>query len=145
MMAADKAQLSNFSLAPLILIAHAQHSLPTGSEIVDENARHGTGLGIKGVPAPKPKPAEDVPGVPTAAWARVKRGVPASDPFKPGVGFMLMVDGARFLPGTAYAYTRLTIVSLNSFLSTTVACTFWSKDLIHEASQLCYVPATLVP
>ena len=70
---------------------------------VSENARHGTGLGIKRVPAPKPKSAEDIPGVPTAAWARVKRGVPASDPFKPGVGFMLMVDGARFLPGTAYA------------------------------------------
>ena len=69
--------------------------------LVSENARHGTGLGIKVVPAPKPKPAEDVPGVPTAAWARVKRGVPASDPFKPGAGFMLMVDGARFLPGTA--------------------------------------------
>lgn len=48
---------------------------------------------------PKPKLAEDVPGVPTAAWARVKRGVPASDPFKPGEGFILMVDGARFLPG----------------------------------------------
>ncbi len=55
--------------------------------------------GIKAVPVPKPKPAEDIPGVPTAAWARVKRGVPASDPFKPGEGFMLMVDGARFLPG----------------------------------------------
>jgi len=64
-------------------------------------------LGIKGVPAPKPKPAEDVPGVPTAAWARVKRGVPASDPFKPGVGFMLMVDGARFLPGTAYTHNTI--------------------------------------
>ncbi|DBA83915.1 TPA: hypothetical protein ACH3X1_006417 [Trebouxia sp. C0004] len=62
-------------------------------------AESASGLGIKGVPPPKPKPAEDVPGVPTAAWARVKRGVPASDPFKPGVGFMLMVDGARFLPG----------------------------------------------
>ena len=55
--------------------------------------------GIKPVPVPKPKAAEDIPGVPTAAWARVKRGVPASDPFKPGEGFMLMVDGARFLPG----------------------------------------------
>ena len=51
---------------------------------------------------PKPKLVEDIPGVPTAAWARVKRGVPASDPFKPGEGFMLMVDGARFLPGTAH-------------------------------------------
>ncbi|KAL0028702.1 hypothetical protein WJX79_000762 [Trebouxia sp. C0005] len=62
-------------------------------------AESASGLGVKVVPAPKPKPAEDVPGVPTAAWARVKRGVPASDPFKPGAGFMLMVDGARFLPG----------------------------------------------
>lgn len=65
--------------------------------------RHDTCLagvsGIKAAPVPKPKPAEDIPGVPTAAWARVKRGVPASDPFKPGEGFMLMVDGARFLPG----------------------------------------------
>ena len=52
------------------------------------------------MPMPKPKVAEDIPGVPTAAWARVKRGVPASDPFKPGEGFVLMVDGARFLPGT---------------------------------------------
>ena len=55
--------------------------------------------GAKPVPPPKPKAAEDIPGVPTAAWAKVKRGVPASDPFKPGEGFMLMVDGARFLPG----------------------------------------------
>ena len=52
------------------------------------------------MPLPKPKAAEDIPGVPTAAWARVKRGVPASDPFKPGEGFVLMVDGARFLPGS---------------------------------------------
>ena len=48
---------------------------------------------------PKPKVIEDIPGVPTAAWARVNRGVPAPDPFQPGDGFMLMVDGARFLPG----------------------------------------------
>ena len=82
-------------------------------------------MGIKGAPPPKPKPTEDVPGVPTAAWARVKRGVPASDPFKPGVGFMLMVDGARFLPGTAYAIPdsiRHTVVCLNSLLSTTKGC-----------------------
>lgn len=55
--------------------------------------------GANAVPLPKLKAAEDIPGVPTAAWAQVKRGVPASDPFKPGEGFVLMVDGARFLPG----------------------------------------------
>ena len=56
------------------------------------------------VTKPKPKLVEDIPGVPTAAWARVKRGVPASDPFKPGEGFMLMVDGARFLPGPPHTH-----------------------------------------
>ena len=59
--------------------------------------------GVTGVkplaPKPKAKVVEDIPGVPTAAWARVNRGVPASDPFQPGEGFMLMVDAARFLPG----------------------------------------------
>ena len=55
--------------------------------------------GAKQIVAPKTKAPQDIPGVPTAAWAKVKRGVPASDPFKPGEGFMLVVDGARFLPG----------------------------------------------
>ena len=59
-----------------------------------------TGItGVKPSLPPKPKPVEDIPGVPTAAWVRVNRGVPASDPFQPGEGFMLMVDAARFLPG----------------------------------------------
>lgn len=42
--------------------------------------------------------AEDVPGVPVEAWCRVARGIPPSDPFTPGEGFVLLVDGARFLP-----------------------------------------------
>ena len=46
----------------------------------------------------KKKVAEDVPGVPAEAWCRVARGVPPSDPFTPGEGFVLLVDGARFLP-----------------------------------------------
>ena len=67
---------------------------------------------------PKPKNAEDIPGVPTAAWARVKRGVPASDPFKPGEGFMLMVDGARFLPGncTVIQISESMVISKRIFL-----------------------------
>ena len=100
-------------------------------EGVSENGRHGAGLGIKGGPPPKPKPAEDVPGVPTAAWARVKRGVPASDPFKPGAGFMLMVDGARFLPGAAYAFTSHTNVCLNSLFSTKKLCLHFLKQTLH--------------
>ena len=43
---------------------------------------------------------EDVPGVPVEAWCRVARGVPPSDPFTPGEGFVLAVDGARFLPAS---------------------------------------------
>ncbi len=41
---------------------------------------------------------EDVPGVPASAWVRVQRGIPPSDPFSPGDGFVVAVDGARFLP-----------------------------------------------
>ncbi|KAK9815471.1 hypothetical protein WJX72_004235 [[Myrmecia] bisecta] len=53
----------------------------------------------KDAPPPRPKGPEDVKGVPTAAWCRVQRGVPPSEPFKPGEGFMLMIDSARYLPG----------------------------------------------
>jgi hypothetical protein len=41
---------------------------------------------------------EDVPGIPAAAWVRVTRGVPPADPYSPGDGFVLLIDGARFLP-----------------------------------------------
>ncbi len=44
---------------------------------------------------------EDLPGVPAAAWVRVQRGTPPADPYTPGDGFAVIVDGARFLPTSA--------------------------------------------
>eukprot|EP00878_Enallax_costatus_P034475 GHUV01038227.1.p1 GENE.GHUV01038227.1~~GHUV01038227.1.p1 ORF type:complete len:320 (+),score=114.50 GHUV01038227.1:447-1406(+) len=41
---------------------------------------------------------EDIPGVPSEAWVRVQRGVPPADPYTPGDGFVVTVDGGRFLP-----------------------------------------------
>ena len=63
----------------------------------------GATLGPDGKPllAVKPPVPEDVKGVATAAWAKVKRGVPPSEAFKPGEGFAVLVDAARFLPGEA--------------------------------------------
>ncbi|KAG1676617.1 hypothetical protein FOA52_008746 [Chlamydomonas sp. UWO 241] len=52
-------------------------------------------LGAQGARAPQ---TEDVPGVPVEAWCLVARGIPPLDPFTPGEGCVLMVDGARFLP-----------------------------------------------
>jgi len=43
-------------------------------------------------------PEEDFPGVPCAAYRMVKRPRPPGNPFQPGDGFVLCVDGARFLP-----------------------------------------------
>ena len=61
----------------------------------------GAPLGPDGKPllAVKLPVPEDVKGVATAAWAKVKRGVPPSEAFKPGEGFAVLVDAARFLPG----------------------------------------------
>ncbi|KAF5840442.1 hypothetical protein DUNSADRAFT_16675, partial [Dunaliella salina] len=44
---------------------------------------------------------EDVPGVPCTAWVRVTRGTPPTEPFTPGEGFVVLLDGARFLPASS--------------------------------------------
>ncbi|EFJ52780.1 hypothetical protein VOLCADRAFT_86096 [Volvox carteri f. nagariensis] len=41
---------------------------------------------------------EDVPGVSVDAWMRVTREVMPSDSYTPGDGFVVCLDGARFLP-----------------------------------------------
>lgn len=41
---------------------------------------------------------EDLPGVSTDAWLRVTRGLPPSDPFTPGDGFVVCVDSGRLMP-----------------------------------------------
>jgi hypothetical protein len=67
-------------------------SRPTGAARDDDSD-------AEELPPPIVEP-EDVPGVPTRAWCRVRRGVPLSDPYVPGEGAVLLIDAARFLPGT---------------------------------------------
>ncbi len=50
---------------------------------------------------------------------------------------MLMVDGARFLPGTAYAYTQHIITCLNSLLSATKGCKRFLEQRPHIWSMYC--------
>ncbi|KAK3285938.1 hypothetical protein CYMTET_6480 [Cymbomonas tetramitiformis] len=44
---------------------------------------------------------EDIPGVPAAAWRRVRRGVRPEGVFQDAAGFIVCVDCARFLPQNA--------------------------------------------
>ncbi|GLI63028.1 hypothetical protein VaNZ11_005888, partial [Volvox africanus] len=51
---------------------------------------------------------EDVPGVSVDAWMRVTRGVVPSDSYTPGDGFVICLDGARFLPANV-TITKVTV------------------------------------
>eukprot|EP00198_Chlamydomonas_reinhardtii_P007219 XP_001696555.1 predicted protein [Chlamydomonas reinhardtii] len=51
---------------------------------------------------------EDLPGVSVDAWMRVTRGLPPSDPYTPGDGFVVCVDGGRFLPANV-TVTKVTL------------------------------------
>jgi hypothetical protein len=45
-----------------------------------------------------PRAPEDLPGVPASAFRLVRHPLPAEAPYQMAEGFVLCVDGARFLP-----------------------------------------------
>ena len=125
-----KAGVQSVAVHRLPLLLHADKHLPFDGALLeflvemeqvedsDDDDEHGGLMGARGDEVAEEaieQRAEDVPGVPRAAWMRVRQGAPQNRPFQLGESLVIYVDAARFMPRNATVVQATAAVYTTSF------------------------------